>query len=129
MKASIETHQVKRIFMHKDHELREVIGFGDRSVDPLHHVALGIDVHALWNVHHEDGPGRFGIKPPVLAHALERPFTKKEPNVIREGVGLVERVVDPFYQLPLLVDADALRDIEICNGHEDPPSFIDDHHT
>jgi hypothetical protein len=37
----------------------------------------------------------------------------------------VERVVDPLYQLPLLVNADALRDIEIGNGHENSPPLFD----
>src|SRR5258708_18497810 len=66
MKASVEGHQVERVLLHEHNELRDVVRFGNRIVDLLHHLALGIDVNSLRDVHLKNGPRGFRTKPPIL---------------------------------------------------------------
>src|SRR5882724_5218095 len=117
VERAVESHEVERVLVHVDHELREPIGFGHGGVDALHHLALGVDVHTLRDVHHQDWPGGLRIKSTILAHAVERPFAEKDADVVGEGVRPVQSVVDPFHELSLLLDEDSLRDVEIRDGH------------
>src|SRR5262245_21238027 len=109
--------------MSSGYSRRKISTSGRRYASPIAALtrrtsALDRVADARRDLEEADGPGRFGIQPPVLADALERPLAEEGAGV-GDAVGLVERGEDFLDQLPLRLDADAGRDIDVRDRHCD----------
>ena len=115
--ASLMRDKVKRILLHENHEIRKLVGVGDRRVDRIQHLALSVNIAALRDVQRKHGPSRFRAKESILAHTVEWPLAQEDPHVVRERPRLVQGSVEGFHQLSLPTEINASRYVEISNRH------------
>ena len=119
--TALVRHEVERVFVHEDHEVRQAISLGDGRMIILSIIRLA-SPSAPWGPwNREYGPCRLGSQGAILTDAIGPPLPQENPVVVWKWISVAQRLVEFFDQFALAADVETFWYIQIGNGHHFSP--------